>query len=74
MNTNNIIPISQNNSKKELSHISSNKSTTRAVEYHFGKGGLANMMFGLVSSYVIAALLNATLICLYSKLLTYSSI
>ena len=35
----------------------------RYVEYQFGVGGLANKIFGLVSSYVIAALLNATFIC-----------
>ena len=35
----------------------------RYVEYQFGIGGLANKIFGLVSSYVIAALLNATFIC-----------
>ena len=36
----------------------------RYVECRVGVGGLANKMFGLVSSFVIAALLNATLICL----------
>ena len=36
----------------------------RFVECQFSVGGLANKMFGLVSSYVIAALLNATLICM----------
>ena len=35
----------------------------RYVEYQFGIGGLANKIFGLVSSYVIAALLKATFIC-----------
>ena len=35
----------------------------RYVEYQFGVGGLANKIFGLVSSYVIAALLKATFIC-----------
>ena len=34
----------------------------RYVEYQFGVGGLANKIFGLVSSYIIAALLNATFI------------
>ena len=40
-----------------------NKSP-RFVECQFSVGGLANKMFGLVSSYVIAALLNAALICM----------
>ena len=40
------------------------QNTTRYVEFRLGVGGLANKMFGLVSSIVIAALLNATLICL----------
>ena len=37
----------------------------RYVEYQFGVGGLANKIFGLVSSYIIAALLNATFIRIY---------
>ena len=37
----------------------------RYVEYQFGVGGLANKIFGLVSSYIIAALLNATFICIH---------
>lgn len=40
-----------------------NKSP-RFVECQLSVGGLANKMFGLVSSYVIAALLNAALICM----------
>lgn len=40
------------------------QNTPRYVEFRLGVGGLANKMFGLVSSIVIAALLNATLICL----------
>ena len=33
------------------------------VECNWSVGGLANKMFGFVSSIVIASLLNATLIC-----------
>lgn len=36
----------------------------RYVECRLGVGGLANKMFGLVSSFVVASLLNATLICM----------
>ena len=36
----------------------------RYVECRLGVGGLANKMFGLVSSFVIASLLNATLMCM----------
>lgn len=42
----------------------------RYVEYQFGVGGLANKIFGLVSSYVIAALLNATFICNIDSFIT----
>lgn len=40
-----------------------NSKKRRYVECHLYKGGFANKMFGLVSSFVIAALLDATLIC-----------
>ena len=43
-------------------------NTKRYVECRLGVGGLANKMFGLVSSFVIAALLNATLICMTDTL------
>ena len=46
----------------------------RYVEYQFGVGGLANKIFGLVSSYVIAALLNATFICNIDSFFLYSTI
>ena len=47
----------------------------RYVECRLGVGGLANKMFGLVSSFAIAALLNATLICITVLLRsTFSSI
>ena len=46
----------------------------RYVEYQFGVGGLANKIFGLVSSYVIAALLNATFICIIESFLLCSTI
>ena len=47
----------------------------RYVECRVGVGGLANKMFGLVSSFAIAALLNATLICITVLLRsTFSSI
>ena len=42
----------------------------RYVEYQFGIGGLANKIFGLVSSYAIAALLNATFICNIESFIT----
>ena len=42
----------------------------RYVEYQFGVGGLANKIFGLVSSYVIAALLNAIFICSIESYIT----
>ena len=42
----------------------------RYVEYQFGIGGLANKIFGLVSSYVIASLLNATFICSTESFIT----
>ena len=42
----------------------------RYVEYQFGVGGLANKIFGLVSSYVIAALLNATFIRIIESIFT----
>ena len=47
---------------------------TRYLEYQFGVGGLANKIFGLVSSYVIAALLNATFICNIESFFLYSTI
>ena len=43
----------------------------RYVECRLGVGGLANKMFGLVSSFVIASLLNATLICITFILFLY---
>ena len=46
----------------------------RYVEYQFGVGGLANKIFGLVSSYVIAALLNATFIRIIESFLLCSTI
>ena len=42
----------------------------RYVEYQFGIGGLANKIFGLVSNYAIAALLNATFICNIESFIT----
>ena len=53
----------QNQSNDHCQSNNQQVEQIRYVEYQFGVGGLANKIFGLVSSYVIAALLNATFIC-----------
>lgn len=37
--------------------------TERIILFRISDGGFANVMYGLISSYVIAALTNSTLIC-----------
>ena len=37
--------------------------TERVILFRISDGGFANVMYGLISSYVIAALTNSTLIC-----------
>ena len=51
-----------NNQKRQESDLS------KYVKCQLGEGGLANKLFGVVSCYVIASLLNATIICIFSLL------
>ena len=68
-----IIDKNYSNPSQSNDHYQSNNQQVdqiRYVEYQFGVGGLANKIFGLVSSYVIAALLNATFICNIESFIT----
>ena len=64
----------QNQSNDHYQSENQQVDQIRYVEYQFGVGGLANKIFGLVSSYVIAALLNATFICSIESFLLCSTI
>ena len=60
----------QNQSNDHCQSNNQQVEQIRYVEYQFGVGGLANKIFGLVSSYVIAALLNAIFICSIESYIT----
>ena len=64
----------QNQSNDHYQSNNQQVDQIRYVEYQFGVGGLANKIFGLVSSYLIAALLNATFICNIDSFFLYSTI
>ena len=64
----------QNQSNDHYQSENQQVDQIRYLEYQFGVGGLANKIFGLVSSYVIAALLNATFICSIESFLLCSTI
>ena len=51
------------------STLGPNSIPAKTVEYDFSDGGFANNMYGLITCYVVAALTNATLVCLSFLLL-----
>ena len=58
--------VSQTNSERKMDLKSDHvleKQKQQYIRYKANKGGLANNLFGMVSAYVIAEILNATLVC-----------